>query len=185
MPIKGICVFGASAVDLDPVLYDLTKALGEKLGNSGYNLVFGGFARGLMQAIAEGFEKSGAEIIGVVPSSLMKNRTVFPGCTDLIPCDRLEERKRIMMEKADAFITVPGGIGTLDEFFGLVAQRFIGESQKPNVLYSPKNFYAPLHHWLQKLEKEGIIYRDLKELYLLTDDPQKIIAYLRKAEEAS
>jgi len=111
-PIARICVFGASA-EVGEKYANSAKALGEVLGASSYGLIFGGFSVGLMKAVADGFSASGSEVIGVVPTGW--NREIHSGCTQVIRSGNLAERKRKMIEAADAFIALPGGTGTFDE----------------------------------------------------------------------
>lgn len=177
---KTICVFGASAEGISRDMILRSSALCEKLGNEGFDLVFGGFARGMMAAAAEGFARAGAEITGVVPDSLYGRRTVHPACTKIIRTGDLLERKARMSELADGYVALPGGIGTLDEVFGVLAERVVGESACPVVLYSLDGFYRGLMDWLNGIGEQGFLYSDLSELLLVSDDADEICSYLSR-----
>lgn len=178
MVSRKICIFGASADKLDETLIRQVTDFSEKLGKAGFSLVFGGFSNGLMKASADGFAKAGTAITGVVPESLTRNRTIYPGCTEIIRTIDLDERKKKMTDLADAFIAVPGGIGTIDELFGVLTRRFIGETAKPLALYNPDGFFDSFIMWMKELENKGFIYDGLDKLLLVSDDPDTIIQYL-------
>ena len=162
-------------------MIDHVTDLCRKLGEAGFSLVFGGFGGGLMAASAEGFAAAGQEIIGVVPASLAGSRQAHPACTKVIETLNLEERKRAMEEKVDAFLVVPGGIGTMDELFGVLAKKVAGESRQEGVLYNYKGFYDTLSGWIDQLDRDGFMARSPGDLYLVSDDPEEICAFLLKS----
>jgi|GEM_PF-161446 len=171
---RAVCVFGASSPDLDRNIVDKVTALSEYLGSCGCSLVFGGFANGLMDAAANGFARAGAEITGVVPESLSSVRNVHHACTNVIRTDGLADRKAKMLEISDAFVAVPGGTGTLDELFSVLALKGVGELDKPVVLYNPDGFYDPLLSWLDELTRKGFMYRKLSEVLFVSDGFESI-----------
>ena len=122
-----ICVFGSSSRDLDALYIDAAYELGRTLAEHGHGLVFGGYDVGLMGAVAHGVGDAGGSVIGVVTEGLnKKGRPVYP-CTELICESDLATRKTRMTSLADAFVTLPGGLGTFDEFFDIVSQVKAGE----------------------------------------------------------
>ena len=122
-----ICAFGASSRDLDALYIDAAYELGRTLAEHGHGLVFGGYDVGLMGAVAHGVGDAGGSVIGVVTEGLnKKGRPVYP-CTELICEYDLATRKTRMTSLADAFVTLPGGLGTFDEFFDIVSQVKAGE----------------------------------------------------------
>ena len=173
-----ICVFGASAPNIPRIYAQRVTALCKRLGDAGRGLVFGGFADSLMQAAADGFAAAGEEIVGVVPATLMERRTVHPACTRVIETADLESRKAEMMKLATAYLTVPGGIGTLDELFSVLAMTVVGESAKKVVLYDVDGFYGGLVTWLERLEVEGFMHCRLDELMLVSGDDNEVVRYL-------
>lgn len=164
-----ICVFGASA-DVDEKYKAAARALGRKLGEKGCSMVFGGFRAGLMAASASGFQDAGAEITGVTPAILESSRDVFPGCTEVISTGSLSERKDKMIEMADAFLVLPGGIGTLDELFQVLAMNVIGESEKPVIVYDFDGFYDGIISALDKMWDEGFLYKKTSDLFTVVKD---------------
>lgn len=118
-----ICVFGASGRELDRDYYEAAEELGALIAEHGHTLVFGGSRNGLMGAAAHGAAVCGGKVIGVMPREYDLPDVTFQGCTELIYTDTVAERKRIMQEQSDGFIILPGGLGTLDEFFDTLAQR--------------------------------------------------------------
>lgn len=173
-----ICVFGASAKAIDPVILNEVMDLCEELGLAGFSLVFGGFAQGMMEAAANGFEKAGASIIGVVPKSLLEKRRVYPACTQVIETDSLDQRKERMIDLADIFLVLPGAVGTLDELFTVMAQKTAGESEKPILIFNQNGFYNPLTDWLMDLENLGIMKKPLKDLVFIGQEKTDLIDYL-------
>lgn len=178
---KKICVFGSFSDGLDEALIENVTALCRSLGEAGFGLVFGGFSGGLMKASADGFSQAGAEIVGVVPRSMLgKGRIVHEGCTEVVETADLDERKKNMVERADIILSVPGGVGTLDELLGVMAQKIVGECQKPIVLYDVDGFYAPFVAWMEQLHCDGYIRVPLDGLYFASDDARAIVDYLKK-----
>lgn len=117
-----ICVFGASSSTIDKSYVSQVEELGRKIADRGHGLVYGAGASGLMGAVARGVYEKKGEIVGVVPNffddeDMGVDGRIFQDCTELIRTDTMRERKRIMEERADAFVIVPGGIGTFEEFF--------------------------------------------------------------------
>ena len=108
-----ICIFGSASDDIDSVYIEAGEKLGEMLGKKGHSLIFGAGNSGMMGAVARGFHRAGAEIVGVVPS-FFPDGVLFPHCTELVKTETMRERKAIMEERADAFITTVGGIGTFE-----------------------------------------------------------------------
>ncbi|MGN0709696.1 MAG: TIGR00730 family Rossman fold protein [Anaerovoracaceae bacterium] len=168
-----ICVFGASA-DVDEKYKKAVRALARRLGEKGCSMVFGGFRAGLMAASAEGFRDAGAEITGVTPAILESSRDVFPGCTEVIKTGSLSERKDRMIEMADAFLVLPGGIGTLDELFQVLAMNVIGESAKPVIIYNFEGFYDGIISALDGMWDEGFLYKKTSDLFTVVKDLKDI-----------
>lgn len=175
---KKICVFGSFSDDLDEVLVRDVTALCATLGRSGYGLAFGGFSGGLMKASADGFASAGAEVIGVVPRSMAGKRKVHEGCTEVIETANLDERKKQMVALSDIILAVPGGVGTLDELFGVMASKIVGELDKKIIIYDEGGFYAPLLDWMETLRAENYIRKPLEDIYFATDNAQAVVDYL-------
>ena len=159
-----ICVFASSCDvgrDYEKAVYDL----GYRLGSEGHALVYGGFGGGLMGAIADGFHDAGAEIIGVIPGFLEEKTENYPHLTQIVRTRELSDRKDEMIALSDAFIAVPGGIGTMDELFSILAMKASGRLDRDILIYNVNGFFDGLLDCLKQMEEGGFLYSELKELY--------------------
>ncbi len=175
-----ICVYGAASPTIDKKYIETTTAMGETLASRGHNLVFGGGGNGLMGAAARGFSKGGANIIGVIPKFFDNEdvEEICNFCDELIMPDTMRERKQIMEDNADAFIIVPGGIGTFEEFFEILTLKQLCRHQKPIAVYNQFGYYNELNAtMLSAIEKE-FIKDNCKQLYLISDSLEEIIDYI-------
>lgn len=180
-----ICVYGAASPTIDEKYKCETEKMGEALALRGHNLVFGGGGNGLMGATANGFKTGGANIIGVIPK-FFKEETVeeiCDFCDKLIMPDTMRERKQIMEDYADAFVVVPGGIGTYEEFFEILTSKQLCRHNKPIAIYNIFGFYNELNEAMLKAVEKNFIKENCKELYYLSDDLDSIIKYLETPAE--
>ena len=159
-----ICVF-ASSCEVNAKVSEAVYAMGRKLGSEGHSLVYGGYCKGLMADIADGFHDAGAEIVGVVPECFDSDEMNYPHLTELVRVKDLSERKDEMIRRSDAFIAVPGGIGTLDEMFSLLAQKASKLLDKEIIFYNVDGFFDPLLDFLKSMERDGYLYTKLETLY--------------------
>ena len=159
-----ICVF-ASSCEVNAKVSEAVYALGRKLGSEGHSLVYGGYCKGLMADIADGFHDAGADIVGVVPECFDSDEMNYPQLTELVRVKDLSERKDEMIRRSDAFIAVPGGIGTLDEMFSLLAQKASKLLDKEIIFYNVDGFFDPLLDFLKSMERDGYLYTKLETLY--------------------
>lgn len=135
-----ICVFGSASDDIDRAYIEAGEKLGEMLGKKGHSLVFGAGNSGMMGAVARGFHRTGAEIVGVVPS-FFPDGVLFPHCTELVKTETMRERKAVMEERADAFITTVGGIGTFEEFFEVLTLKQLARHSKAVTILNTNGYY--------------------------------------------
>lgn len=136
-----ICVFGAARDELSPAYFALGESLGRELARRGHTLVFGGGAHGLMGAAARGAESAGGKIIGVAPHFFRRPGVLFENCTEMLHMDTMAERKVIMRERSDAFIALPGGLGTMEEVFEVLTLRLLGKLPKRVALLDAENYW--------------------------------------------
>lgn len=172
-----ICVFGAASNLIDDKYVIRTEALCKKLAERGHELVFGAGANGLMGAAARGFKSGGGAVMGVIPH-FFKTETVeaiFDECDEIIYTETMRERKQIMEDTADAFIIVPGGIGTLEEMFEIITLKQLARHKKPIAFYNIYNYYDKLMDFMQHCENEKFIREGCHNIYVTTDDDNKII----------
>ena len=159
-----ICIF-ASSCDVGERIAKAVYDLGRRLGAEGHSLVFGGYGGGLMGAIADGFHDAGAEIIGVIPGFLEEKTENYPHLTKIIRTKELSDRKDEMIAISDAFIAVPGGIGTMDELCSLLAMKASKRLDKDILLYNVDGFFDGLLQCLREMEAKGFLYSSLDALY--------------------
>ena len=175
-----ICVFGAASPTIDKRYIEATEILGEELAKRGHNLVFGGGNNGLMGAAARGFKKGDAHIIGVIPKFFKEENVeeICGICDELITPDTMRERKQIMEDHADAFIVVPGGIGTYEEFFEILTSKQLCRHRKPIALYNILGYYNELNATMQSAMDKEFIKDNCKMLYFITENIDELINYI-------
>lgn len=170
-----IAIFCSANKDIDPDFFTATEKLGKWMADNGHDLVFGGCNLGLMDCIGKAVKANGGRVIGVVPSLVEKNGRTFDNLDVEIPCDNLSDRKDLMTAQSDVFIALPGGIGTLDEIFTIMAAATIGYHHKHVILYNIKGFWNSTIALLHDLESKGMIRGDLDRLMSVADSLEEII----------
>ena len=175
-----ICVFGAASPKIDQEYIDKVELLGEEMVKRGHSLVFGGGANGLMGAVARGVQSQGGRIEGIIPSFFENEEieAVFEYCDEVFETATMRERKQIMEDRSDAFIIVPGGIGTFEEFFEIMTLRQLCRHNKPIVLFNIKGYYNELNAMMQAAVEKGFVRSAMDALYLTTDDMDELFAFL-------
>jgi len=153
--VGAICVFCGSSRTLDQHWLDLATRTGELIARRGHTLVSGGGRVGMMGAVAMGARAAGGYTIGVMPEDLVAREIADPDADEQIVTDTLGARKSVMIDKSDAFLTLPGGLGTLDELFEVWTTASLGLHRKPLVLLDADGFYAGLTGWLSGLVGAG------------------------------
>lgn len=177
-----ICMFGASSNTLRDCYYEQARQLGRLIGRRGHTMIFGGGANGLMGACARGVAESGGEVVGVVPRPLSVPAQLYEDSGEIVYTESIAERKQKMVALADAFVALPGGIGTLDELFDVLTLRQLSLTEKPVVLLNTEGFFASLDALLRGAAKEGFLGEDLGALYRLCDEPQAALAALEEEQ---
>ena len=152
-----ICVFCSANEQIDPDFFSATEELGRWAAANGHVIVYGGVNQGLMECLGRAAHEAGGRTIGVVPTIVEKTGRTSQYVEIEIPCDNLTDRKQLMMDQADLFVALPGGIGTLDEVFTVAASATIGYHQKPVILYNLKGFWNPLIALLDDLGQCGMV----------------------------
>ena len=163
-----ICVYCASG-PVDQRYLDLAGEVGAAIAAGGHTLVSGGGNVSMMGALARAVRAGGGHTVGIIPTALMEREVADTGADELIVTDTMRQRKQLMDERADAFITLPGGIGTLEELFETWTGGFLGMHDKPVVLLDPEGFYAPLLDWLTARLRDGFVSRRAMDRLLVTD----------------
>lgn len=173
-----ICVFGASSAEIDESFIAAGEELGELIARGGHTLVFGAGASGMMGAAARGAAKAGGAIVGVVPGFFDVDGIIFDGCTELLRPDTMRERKRIMEDRADAFIVTAGGIGTFEEFFEILTLRQLGRHTKPIVVLNTNGYYDSMDEMLEKAVAAGFMTAECKRLYRVEEKCAAAMDYI-------
>lgn len=175
-----ICVYGAASPTIDKEYMTKTEELGRMLVDRGHSLVFGGGKNGLMGAAARGVHEKGGHILGVIPKFFFEDNTevAFDFCTETLTPDTMRERKQLMEDNADAFIVVPGGIGTYEEFFEILTSKQLCRHNKPIAIYNINGFYDDLQLAMKNAIKKNFIKELCLELYIITDDINEVFEYI-------
>jgi uncharacterized protein (TIGR00730 family) len=155
--MKYLCVYCGSQKGTNPRYVELTRNLGESLARRGISLVYGGGAIGLMGTLAESVLSAGGQVIGVIPRFLDEKEIAKADCTELIVVETMAQRKGVMSERADGFLALPGGYGTLDELFESLTEAQLNIHAKPIGLWNAFGFFDPLLSWIDKAESEGFL----------------------------
>ena len=156
-PSFSLCVYCGSRPGNSPEFAALAREVGSGIGRHGGQLVYGGGHNGLMGILADAALAAGARVIGVIPKALVEKEWAHTGCTELHIVENMHERKRIMAEHADAFLALPGGIGTLEEFFEVWTWRQLGYHDKPVGLLNLGGFYDSLLTFLGSAVTSGFM----------------------------
>ena len=154
--MSAICVYCASG-PVDESYLALAADLGTALGGAGHTLVSGGGNVSMMGAVARATRAAGGQTVGIIPQALVDREVADTAADELVITDTMRQRKALMDDRADGFITLPGGIGTLEELFETWTGGYLGMHDKPVVLLDADGFYAPLLTWLDDLAGRGFV----------------------------
>ncbi len=156
-PAFSICVYCGSRPGTQAAYAEAARAVGRWIGERGGQLVYGGGRSGLMGTVADAALAAGARVVGVIPQSLVDREHAHRGCTELHVVQTMHERKRLMAERADAFLALPGGIGTMEEFFEIWTWRQLGYHDKPVGLLNQDGYYDALLQFMQDGVRGGFM----------------------------
>ena len=173
-----ICVFGASSRELAQGYYDAAYELGAQLARRGHELVFGGGTSGLMGAAARGVVSEGGRLTGVAPRFFDEPGILFEGCTDFVFTETMSERKKAMEDMSDAFVTLPGGIGTFEEFFEALTLKQLGRHAKAMAVLNTRGYYDAMDAMLRRAVAERFLSEDGYALYETFTDIPKLVDYI-------
>src|SRR3977135_3558978 len=182
--IKSICVYCASGPGNNPAFMQAAARCARCLGESGSRLVYGGGAGGLMGALAESVLDHGGLVTGVIPDFLVNREHMLVRVQERIVTPDMHERKRVMFERADAFVALPGGVGTLEELVEQPTGAPLGRHKKPILILNVDRFWDPLCVLLDQMEEVAFIRPGLSVKYLVTDRVEEILPQLVAASHA-
>ncbi|MEV4757733.1 TIGR00730 family Rossman fold protein [Micromonospora sp. NPDC049559] len=167
--MAAICVFCASSRTLEQNWLDLAAETGAEIARRGHTLVSGGGCVGMMGAVAEAARAGGARTLGVMPRLLVQREVADLDADELVITESMAERKTAMIDKSDAFLTLPGGLGTLDELFEIWTLGTLGLHRKPMVLVDTDGFYGGLVEWLSGLTRTQFVRPDAAERLVVAE----------------
>ncbi len=176
-----ICVFCASSPGGDPRYVESARAFGEMLARSGRRVVYGGGNTGLMGALAEGVLSAHGEIVGVMPRHLVEREVAHGGLTRLHTVSSMHERKAMLAEMADAFVALPGGLGTLEEFTEIWTWGQLGLHRKPYGILNVAGYYTPFLEFLDHALAQGFVRPQHRAMVHVAEDPAALLEAMEHA----
>jgi uncharacterized protein (TIGR00730 family) len=168
--VKRVCVFSGSSPGADLAYRAAATDLGHRLADRGIELVYGGASVGLMGAVADAAMEGGGHVIGVIPQALVDREVAHPEIVDLRVVDSMHERKALMAELSDAFVALPGGVGTLEELFEVYTWNQLGLHAKPLGLFNVRGYYDGLARFLDHAVAERFVTRRHRAMLLVSED---------------
>ncbi|UOQ84091.1 TIGR00730 family Rossman fold protein [Gracilibacillus salinarum] len=177
--MKTVAVFCGASNGVDPIYIEEAHKLGNALAKNGIGLVYGGSNTGCVGAVANGVLEAGGNAIGVIPEKLMNYEIAHEKLTELHIVKTMHERKAMMAELADGFIALPGGTGTLEEWFEVFTWQQIGYHQKPCALMNINHYYDPVITLFDHMIEQGFVKPVFRELIILESEPAQLLDRLK------
>jgi len=177
-PISNVAVFCASADGINPIYRAAAEALGKAIAERGIGLIYGGARVGLMQAVADATLANGGRVIGVIPLVLVDLEVAHQGLTELHVTSTMHTRKALMGERSDAFIVLPGGFGTFEELFEVLAWQTLKLHSKPIILLNVNGFYNGMLAFLDHCLHEGMMTPKKREILLVANTVDEVFSIL-------
>jgi uncharacterized protein (TIGR00730 family) len=168
--VKKVCVFLGAAAMTEGTYVNATREFARALAARDLHLVYGGGGRGLMGTLADAMLEVGGTVTGVIPQTLIDKEMAHAHLTELIVVENMLERKRIMLEMSDAFVSLPGGFGTLDELFEALTWSQLGVFSKPSGILNVGGFFDPLLGWMDRAVQEGFVRQKAREFLIESRD---------------
>lgn len=176
-----ICVYCGSSSGNDKLIKEQATQLGELMCQRGHNLVYGGASRGIMGILADSVMHNGGEVVGVIPKNLFKREVAHQGITKLITVDGMHQRKSIMADRADAFLALPGGFGTLEELFEIITWNQIGLIRKPVVVYNFNGYFDSLIQMIAHAVEAGFINPKNRKILQVAETLEECLKFCEEA----
>lgn len=179
--VRSLCVLCGSREGIDPVYRAAALRLGQLIGEHGVRLVYGGGSIGLMGVIADAVIAAGGDVVGVIPDFLIRYEVGHQRLTDLVVTDSMHDRKRRMFEMADAFVILPGGLGTLDETFEIITWKQLRLHDSPIVVLDVNGYWSPLLNLIEAIIATGFAHPEVAELITVVETPEQVLRALECA----
>jgi hypothetical protein len=180
--MNAVTVYCGSSTQLDASYHEAAEAIGRGLGEKNFTLVYGGGCIGLMGEVATSAAKHGATVLGVITHKLVGHEQANESCDELIVVDTMQERRTLMMEKGDAFIVLPGGIGTYEELFEVLVGRQLNDHSKPIGIVNVDGYFNPLIEMLDHGIELKFIRPALRDLMYIDDNPETVLHHITSTE---
>jgi uncharacterized protein (TIGR00730 family) len=181
--IRAVTVYCSSSSKVARVHNETAEALGREIARCGWTLVYGGNYLGVMAALVDGARAERGRVVGITPQCLADRGLSDPRCQELIVADDLRHRKRLMEERGDAFVALPGGLGTLEEIFEIIVARVLHLHDKPIVLLNVDGYYDPLLAMLEHGIRQGFIKARARDAWYVATNAAMTMRYLRACSE--
>ena len=178
--MKKICIFCGSSMGFDPIYKEKAAELGQVLADNECELLYGGGSVGLMKIVADVMMERHCKVTGTITQHLLDMRVGHPEIDELIVVDTMAERKKILEDRADGFIALPGGIGTMDEFFEAYVLSQLRVFDKPVALFNVNGYYDDIIRFIDKAAKEGFVRKEHAENLIVSDDPNDLLAKMEQ-----
>jgi uncharacterized protein (TIGR00730 family) len=175
MDRPSICIYCGSRPGESPAFAEAARRIGALIGHRGWQLVYGGGRAGLMGVVADAAIAAGSRVVGVIPQTLMSRELGHPGLAELHVVQTMHERKLLMAERSDAFLALPGGIGTFEELFEVWSWRQLGYHDKPLGLLNVEGYFDALAAMIEHAERQGFVTAAQRALLQVDSDPQRIV----------
>ena len=178
--MSAITVYCSSSSHLDPDFHEPATTIGRELARRNITLIYGGGCVGLMGEIARSARSNGGKVVGIITKRLMNLEVGDTACDELLIVDTMRERKRLLEERGDGFLILPGGIGTYEEFFEILVGRQLGEHGKPIAVLNSHGYYNPLIAMIEHGIEHRFIKPGVRELFRIDPEPIELIEWIVK-----
>jgi len=183
--IRAVTVYCSSSRHVDGLYCRAAQELGAAIARQNWLLVYGGNLIGCMGVLADAARDAGGKVIGITPQLLIDNGIADEKCDELVVTSGMRERKQLMEQRADAFVTLPGGLGTFEEVFEIIVGRMLGYHSKPIVLLNVNGYYGPLLTMIEHGIEQRFIKPKARDAYFVATDVAQTIEYLVNASRPS
>lgn len=178
MPFRTVCVYAGSNPGVDPAHAAAARALGTLLAQQGTGIVYGGGKTGLMGVLADAALAAGGEVVGIIPGGLDRREVAHRGVSELVVVRSMHERKTLMAERADAFVALPGGLGTLEELVEAATWTQLGIHRKPVGLLDSAGYWTPFHAFLEHAVAAGFLRAENRRSIICDENPEPLLTLL-------
>jgi len=179
MPIRSLAVFCGSKKGTDPVFLKHAEELGQLLAENNVDLIYGGGNAGIMGYVADAVLKHKGKVIGIIPKLLLEWERQHGSVTEMIVTDDMHLRKKMLYNRCDAALVLPGGFGTLDEFFEIITWNQLSIHDKHIFILNSGGFYTHLIRHMDHMKEQGFLYGGTEKRITVIDDPSELVEYLK------